>query len=142
MPEHHDALEQLNTHLPLTEKLVAAHKSLNQIYPFVVRIAVTLYDPETKVLKTYLNSSGDKNPLEHYQTLIDDVPSLKKLLDEGLPRVINNMLTLDNDRSEHTTRIGRQGYAASYTLPMFNEGVFLVLSFSTPVKKMYLPSMF
>ncbi|MCK4833960.1 MAG: HD domain-containing protein, partial [Gammaproteobacteria bacterium] len=123
MSDHHDALEQLNERLSLTEKLVAAHKSLSQIYPFVARIAVTLYDAETKVLKTYLNSSDDGNPLEHYQTLIDDAPSLKKLLDEGRPRVINNMLTFD-DGQEHTQRIGRKGYAASYTLPMFNDGVF------------------
>lgn len=123
MSEHQDALEQLNKRLSLTEKLVAAHQSLSQVYPFVVRIAVTLYDAETTVLKTYLNSSADENPLEHYQTLIDDAPSLKKLLDEGRPRVINNMLTFD-DGHEHTARIGRKGYAASYTLPMFNDGVF------------------
>ena len=123
MSEHYDALEQLNKDLSLTEKLVAAHKSLNQLYPFVARIAVALYDPETTVLKTYLNSSDDENPLEHYQALIDDAPSLKKLLDEGRPRVINNMLTF-NDGHEHTRRIGRNGYAASYTLPMFNDGVF------------------
>ena len=123
MSEHQDALEQLNNRLSLTEKLVAAHQSLSQVYPFVVRIAVTLYDAETTVLKTYLNSSADENPLEHYQTLIDDAPSLKKLLDEGRPRVINNMLTFD-DGHEHTARIGRKGYAASYTLPMFNDGVF------------------
>ncbi len=135
MPEHHDALEQLNTHLSLTDKLVAAHKSLNQIYPFIARIAVTLYDPDTKILKTYLNSSGNDNPLEHYQTLIDDAPSLKKLLLEGRPRVINNMLTFDNEGHEHTTRIGRQGYAASYTLPMFNEGVFFGFIFFNSEKE-------
>ena len=134
MSEHHDALEQLNKHLSLTEKLVAAHKSLNIVYPFVARIAVTLYDPETKVLKTYLNSSDDDNPLEHYQTLIDDAPSLKKLLDEGRPRVINNMLTFD-DGSEHTRRIGRGGYVASYTLPMFNDGVFFGFIFFNSIEK-------
>ena len=134
MPEHQDALEQLNKRLSLTEKLVAAHESLNQIYPFVARIAVTLYDPATTVLKTYLNSSDDENPLEHYQTLIDDAPSLKKLLDEGRPRVINNMLTFD-DGSEHTTRIGRKGYAASYTLPMFNDGVFFGFIFFNSTEK-------
>ncbi len=134
MSEHHDALEQLNKHLSLTDKLIAAHHSLNQIYPFVARIAVTLYDPETTVLKTYLNSSGDKDPLEHYQTLIDDAPSLKKILDEGRPRVINNMLTFD-DGHEHTIRIGRKGYAASYTLPMFNDGVFFGFIFFNSTEK-------
>jgi HD-GYP domain-containing protein (c-di-GMP phosphodiesterase class II) len=125
MSEHHDALEGLNEHLPLKEKLIAAHASLNEVYPFITRIAVTLYDPKTRVLKTYLNSSEDEDPLEHYQALIDDAPSLKSLLDKGLPRVINNMLTFENKGHEHTVRIGRMGYAASYTLPMFNEGAFL-----------------
>jgi HD-GYP domain-containing protein (c-di-GMP phosphodiesterase class II) len=134
MSEHQDALEQLNKRLSLTEKLVAAHKSMNVVYPFVARIAVTLYDPETTVLKTYLNSSDDGNPLEHYQTLIDDAPSLKKLLNEGRPRVINNMLTFD-DGSEHTVRIGRKGYAASYTLPMFNDGAFFGFIFFNSTEK-------
>lgn len=124
MPERRDVLEELNKHLPLNEKLTAAHKSLSEDYPFIVRIAVALYDPETTVLKTYLQSSGDGNKLENYQALIDDAPSLKNLLEKGVPRIINNMLTFDNDSHEHTKRIGRMGYAASYTLPMFNEGVF------------------
>lgn len=135
MSEHHDALEQLNNQLTLTDKLVAAHRSLSQVYPFIVRIAVTLYDAETTVLKTYINSSGDKNPLEHYQTPIDDAPSLKNLLDKGMPRVINNMVTFNDDGHEHTSRIGRQGYAASYTLPMFNDGVFFGFIFFNSSKK-------
>ena len=65
MSEHHDALEHLNKHLTLSDKLVAAHQSLQQVYPFVARIAVTLYDSETTVLKTYIDSSGDASPLEH-----------------------------------------------------------------------------
>ena len=138
MSEHHDALEQLNKNLVLTDKLVAAHKSLNQVYPFVARIAVALYDAETTVLKTYIDSSGDKKPLEHYQTLIDNAPSLKKLLDKGVPRVINNMLTFNDNRHEHTARIGRQDYAASYTLPMFNDGVFFgFIFFNSTIKDVF-----
>jgi len=34
------------------------------------------------------------------------------------------MLTFEHGQGEHTQRIGRQGYAASYTLPMFYNGVF------------------
>jgi HD-GYP domain-containing protein (c-di-GMP phosphodiesterase class II) len=135
MSEHHDALGELNKHIPLRERLITAHKSLSQIFPFIARIAVTLYDPETRVLKTYLHSSNDTEPLEHYQTLIDDAPSLKKLLDKGLPRVINNMLTFDDDGHEHTARIGRKGYAASYTLPMFNESEFFGFIFFNSSEK-------
>jgi len=135
MSEHHDALGELNKHIPLRERLITAHKSLSQIFPFIARIAVTLYDPETRVLKTYLHSSDDTEPLEHYQTLIDDAPSLKKLLDKGLPRVINNMLTFGDDGHEHTARIGRKGYAASYTLPMFNESEFFGFIFFNSSEK-------
>lgn len=126
MPDRHDALEELNKHLPLNDKLVAAHKSLSEVCPYISRIAVALYDPETTVLKTYLHSGADTddNKFEHYQTLIDNAPSLKNLLEKGVPRVINHALTFDSSDHEHTRRIGRMGFAASYTLPMFNEGVF------------------
>jgi len=122
---HQDQMENLNKHLPLKEKLIAAHSSISELFPFIARIAVALYDQKTTVLKTYLHSTNDGNPLEHYQTLIDDAPSLKKVFEQGSPRVINDMLTFEHGEHEHTQRIGRQGYAASYTLPMFSEGVFI-----------------
>ena len=124
MTEHQDALEELNKHLPLREKLIAAHRSVSEIFPFIARISITIYDPETNILKTYLHSSGNDNPLDNYQARLDDAPSLKAIVDKGLPRVINNLLTFEKGQQEHTKRIGRQGYAASYTLPMFNNGAF------------------
>ncbi len=124
MDNHQDILQNLNQSLPLKDKLVAIHDALKQQFPFIVRIAVALYDSQSQLLKTYVHSSGDDNPLDNYQALLDDAPSLKTILDQALPRVINNMLTFENGAHEHTRRIGRQGYAASYTVPMFNEGVF------------------
>jgi HD-GYP domain-containing protein (c-di-GMP phosphodiesterase class II) len=124
MTEHHDVLEQLNRHIPLREKLVVAHNSVCEQFPFIARIAIAIYDPETSVLKTYLHSSGEDNPLENYQALLADAPSLKQILEKGLPRVINNMLTFEGSEHVHAKRLGRQGYAASYTMPMFNEGNF------------------
>lgn len=129
MADHHDALDMLNQHIPLKEKLVAAHESMQAMFPFIVRIAITIYDPETHILKTYLHSSGDDSPLDNYQAHIDDAPSLKAMLDKGLPRVINNMVTFDDGEHVHTQRIGRQGYAASYTLPMFHDGAFVGFMF-------------
>lgn len=124
MFEHKDALERLNTHAPLRDKLVHAHRLVAEYFPFIVRVAVTFYDPDTRVLKSYLNSSADDDPLQHYQALIDEAPSLKEILDRRRPRVVNNLLTFENSTHEHTRRIGRSGYAASYTLPMFHNGRF------------------
>ncbi len=129
MEKHQDILAKLNQRAPLREKLIAAHQSINEIFPFIARIAITIYDPDTNMLKTYLHSSGDDRPLDNYQAILDDAPSLKAILDEGRPRVINNMLTFEEGEHEHSKRIGRQGYAASYTLPMFNEGRFFGFMF-------------
>jgi len=141
MSEHHDALEELNKHTSLREKLIATHKSVSEIFPFIVRIAIVIYDPETSVLKTYMHSSGEDNPLDNFQTYLDDAPSLKAILNKGLPRVVNSMVTFDDGQHEHTKRIGRQGYAASYTLPMFNNGVFFgFLFFNSDEKDVFTES--
>ncbi len=123
--EHTDAFGFLNHNAPLREKLHIAHQTVQQSLPFIARIALTLYDPDTRVLKTYLHSSGGQEPMQHYQAIIDSAPSLVEILKRGHPRVINNMLTTQRGEHEHTRRIGREGYAASYTLPMFNNGSFL-----------------
>jgi len=124
MDSYHDTLESLNTNLPLQEKLVQTHRVVQNQLPFVARIAIALYDPRSTVLKTYLHSSGDHDPLPHYDARLSDAPSLQGILEEGHPRVINNMLTFEKGEHEHTRRIGREGYAASYTMPIFHNGVF------------------
>lgn len=125
MRGHNDALQELGNPLSLRNKLISIHKSINEQFPFISRIAIALYDTETKILKTYLHSSGEDNPLDHYESHLDNAPSLKALLDKKLPRVINRLVTYENSGNEHTRRIGRQGYAASYTQPIFNDGHFI-----------------
>ena len=124
MESYEDTLEALNRNLPLRDKLIQTHRVVQKQLPFVARIAVALYDPQTGVLKTYLHSSGEDDPLSHYYASLSEAPSLAKILREGRPRVINNMLTFEGEH-EHTRRIGRQGYAASYTMPIFNNGAFV-----------------
>ncbi len=132
---HVDALAFLNLKGELKSKLLSAHAAVKKNLPFVARIAIALYDPQTKILKTYLHSSGVDNPLEHYQTLIDNAPSLKEILEKGKPRVVNNMLTFEDSDKKHIRRLGRQGYAASYTMPMFNNGDFFGFLFFNSYEK-------
>ena len=122
---HDDALADLNRNISLRDKLQAAHHSVQANFPFIARIAIALYDAQTHVLKTYLHSSGDDNPLENYETLLENAPSLNQILAVGRSRVINNMLTFEDGQHEHTQRLGRQGYAASYTMPIYQNGVFI-----------------
>jgi HD-GYP domain-containing protein (c-di-GMP phosphodiesterase class II) len=135
MEPYQDSLDALNRNLPLRDKLVQTHRVVQKQLPFVARIAVALYDPKTNLLKTYLHSSGDDDPLSRYHVSLSEAPSLANILREGRPRVINNMLTFESGRREHTLRIGRQGYAASYTLPMFSNGVFVGFVFFNSFEK-------
>jgi HD-GYP domain-containing protein (c-di-GMP phosphodiesterase class II) len=135
MPDHIDTLDDLNKHIPLKEKLVSAHHVIQKNLPFIARIAIAIYDPATRVLKTFVHSSGDDNPLENYKALIDDAPSLKQILAQGRPRVINNLLTFEGTDKEHSRRLGRAGYAASYTMPIFNSGEFVGFVFFNSFEK-------
>lgn len=132
---HRDTLDALNRHISLREKLVSAHYAMNELYPFVARIATAIYDPETRVLKTFIHSSDDSPQLDHYQTLLDDAPSLLEILNTGRPRVVNDMHRLDTGAPNRTTKLERVGYAASYTLPMFNEGEFIGFIFFNSLEK-------
>jgi HD-GYP domain-containing protein (c-di-GMP phosphodiesterase class II) len=88
----------------------------------ISRIAVALYDPKTDLLKTYIHSSGDDQPLNQYQALLHETPSLMDIVITGKPRVVNDMTIFVGGEHEHTRRIATQGYGSSYTLPMYMGG--------------------
>lgn len=125
MFHHCDLLEDLNKPLPLEKKIISAHHVIQGKFPYISRISVALYDPETRILKTYLDSSGENKPLINYQTPLDNAPSLKEILAKGRPRVVNNLVTFEKGTRTHTQRIKSQGYAASYTKPIFHAGEFV-----------------
>ena len=122
MYEHHDILDALNKDISLKEKLVHAHGAVKRYYPHIARIAVTIYDLETTALNSYLHSGEESG---HEQIYLEDAPNLQALIGQGQPRVITNMLTEENEQADHPPRIGRHGYATSYTMPMFNKGKLL-----------------
>ena len=138
MFEHKDNLQELAQKGSLNKKLKATHRSINETFAFIVRIAIAIYDPKTKILKTFLHSSGEDNPLDHYQSLLENAPSLQAILEKGHPRVINNLYEYETGEHEHTKRIKEFGYAASYTMPMYNEGVFIgFLFFNSDTKDVF-----
>jgi HD-GYP domain-containing protein (c-di-GMP phosphodiesterase class II) len=124
MFEHQDTLEQLNKNLPLGEKLTTIHAAIKARYGFVDRIAVAIYDAKTDMLKTYVHSSGGEQPLSHYQSPLANSPSLQEVIQQRTPRVVNDLAIFATGTQHHTKRLTEQGYASSYTLPMFLNDVF------------------
>jgi HD-GYP domain-containing protein (c-di-GMP phosphodiesterase class II) len=130
---HRDALDTLNRHNSLADKLASLHKLLKRRYPFITRIAVAVYDPKTDLLKTYVDSGRTAHPLRHYSARLTEVPSLKDTMARGTPRVV-----FKRSRTEHAVRIRAAGYGASYTLPMFlNSTFFGFVFFNSRLKRVF-----
>jgi len=121
---HRDTLDTLSKHSSLSDKLAALHKLLKRRYPFIARIALAVYDPKSDLLKTYIDSGSSPHPLRRYSATLSEVPSLKDIAARGTPRIINDLDVFKRSRKEHTAIIRASGYGASYTLPMFLNGVF------------------
>lgn len=124
MNTHQHLLSNLNTSAPLSEKLTFLHSVLGRYAPEVDRIAVVVYDPKTDLLKTFIHSSGDADPLSNYQARLSQVASLREIVISGQPRIIGDIATDYHAVNEHSRRISGQGYRSSYTLPMYLNRVF------------------
>lgn len=118
-----DKLSDLNQDIPMRDKLASTHRVLQVHLPFIARIAITIYDPKTALLKSYMHSGGSIDPYEIQQQKMCEMPSLQAILEKKHPRVIVDTLTFEDGNHENI-RLGRSGYAASYTMPMFHNGIF------------------
>jgi len=123
MAHNEDKLSDLNQDIPVRDKLASTHRVLQVHLPFIARIAITIYDPKTAMLKSYVHSGGTFDPFATHQQKMSEMPSLQAILDQKHPRVIIDTLTFE-DGIHKNKRLGRSGYAVSYTMPMFHNGVF------------------
>ena len=135
MPDHQDALETLNRHAPLSDKLKTLHDALAKRFEFIDRVAVAIYDPGTDELKSFIHSSGEANPLSRYQAKLSEARSLQEIRESGKPRVVNDLTVFAEGTHEHTGRIASQGYGSSYTVPMYFKGDFFGFVFFNSYQK-------
>ena len=108
----------------LSERLKDLHDDVKGWLPSVNRISVALYDPQTDVVKTFINSSDDGSPLDHYEAQLNTVRSLKDIASGRTPRTINDMTVLAKGDSEHTRKILEKGYLSSHTVPIVHNDEF------------------
>lgn len=119
---HRDNLNELHQNISLGNKLELTHATLRAQLPFIARIAAALYDDKTDLLKTFVSSSNETEPLEHYQAKLSEAPSLMEIVLKKQPRVVNDLALFRHGSHEHTRRIGLQAYRSSYTMPMYVHG--------------------
>lgn len=124
MATHKYTLGELNKNIPVSQKLAFIHKLLQEHAPRIDRISVTVYDPKTDLLKTFIHSSGTADPLSNYQARLGEVTSLQEIADSGDPRIVNDLEALYRVPSEHSRKLTTEGYGSSYTLPMYLNNMF------------------
>jgi len=121
----------------LNVKLTAIHDEVKEWLPNINRISVALYDADTDVLKTFINSTDDGSPLEHYEAELSNVQSLQELAATRTPRTLNDMTVLAKGDSEHTNKILEKGYLSSHTVPIVHNGAFHGFVFFNASKRDY-----
>ncbi len=121
---HEDRLGEIHQNVSLGRKIDSIYRTLKTSFPFVSRISAALYDPKSDILKTFVCSGDEANPLVNYQAKLADAPSLVEILQKGRPRVVNDLVLFSGGGHEHTRRIEEEGHVSSYTMPMYVRGVF------------------
>lgn len=138
MNAHEYTLGGLNKNIPLSQKLAFIHGVMRKQTPAVHRISVVVYDPKTDLLKTFIHSSGDADPLSNYQVRLGDVGSLREIARSGTPRVVNDLEAFYRGPAEHSRKMTEEGYGSSYTLPMYlNDGFFGFVFFNSYEKNSF-----
>lgn len=108
----------------LNARLTDIHNEVKEWLPSINRISVALYDPDTDVIKTFINSTDGGSPLDHYEAELAKVSSLRELAARRAPRTINDMTVLAKGDSEHTRKILDKGYLSSHTVPIVHNEEF------------------
>ncbi len=135
MFEHQDVLAALNGKLPLPDKIEYVHDLLKDRFGFIDRVSVAIYDPKTDLLKTFVQSSNEGNPLTLYSAKLADSATMMEILKVGRPRVVNDLDIFKNVPAEHARRIAALRYKSSYTMPMFMNGEFFGFLFFNSLRK-------
>jgi len=133
--DYQDTLKQLNTNVPLPERIRAIHDAVNGWLDGIDRIAAVLYDPKTDLVKTFVDSSGDDHPLVNYQAKLADSYSLNEIRRTGHPRVVKDLAAWYDVPRPHARQIAGQGYGSSYTMPMYSGGTFIGFLFFDSYRK-------
>jgi HD-GYP domain-containing protein (c-di-GMP phosphodiesterase class II) len=115
---------ELEDALSPVQRLIALHEEIRHSLNLedVTRIAIALYDSKTHRLKTFIRSGAKESPLDHYTASLDDIPSLAEIARLKRPRVVDDLDMFKSSPSLHSTRLIKNGFRASLTIPIHDHG--------------------
>lgn len=120
----HLALHAFTLNSTLNQRLGQLHERLLDTIPAVDRIACALYDAQEDTLRTFINSTRSGHALSGYRFKLSDSPSLSQLARERSWRHIEHIPQTLDRRNAHSSWVLDQGYQSSFTVPLYDNGVF------------------
>lgn len=133
---HQDKLQELAKVTTLQDKLNVINQELQRNAPFVDRVAIALLDHNCNKLKTFIAIHKNQQvKWKNYQTSLDEAPSLKELMIEDRPRVVNDLTLFNQGTHSHTQKIKEEGFVSSYTFPIRHQGHMLGFLFFNSYQK-------
>ncbi len=123
MGDHVDELASLDGDLPLDGKLAVVHGAVRRRWPFVGRISVVSFEPETRRLRAF-SASPAGALLGGYSAPLDASSSLAALMATRRSRVVDDLGAYAPASTPHTRALLDAGITSSYTLPMSLDGAF------------------
>lgn len=109
----------------LTGRLEQLHDRILESIDGIARIACALHDPDTDLLKTFINSTHQGHAIVSYEYPLAESKSLLQMSQQGTCRVIDDIAREVMPGTTHSDWLIEQGYRSSFTLPMFNGKRFL-----------------
>ncbi len=103
----------------LKAQLERLHQEAYQGMPFLDRIACVLYQPIRDRLSTFISSTREGTPLDGYEVLLSQVPSLHNLAKTRQCRLIEGISDHIQPDSSHSYWLLDQRYDSSFTVPLF-----------------------
>ncbi len=109
----------------LTDRLEQLHNRILESIPSISRIACALHDPDTDLLKTFINSTHQGHAIVSYEYPLSESESLLEMSKSGACRIVDDISREISPHTPHSDWLLKQGYNSSFTLPMFSGQRFL-----------------
>jgi HD-GYP domain-containing protein (c-di-GMP phosphodiesterase class II) len=109
----------------LGDRIESLHRQVRLFAPEIDRMAVALYDAQSDMLKTFINSTPAGRSLTSHQYLLSDSASLSGLARERSVRHLTDIQHQLRPDTAHSTYVLDEGFVSSLTIPLFHQGDFL-----------------
>ncbi len=128
-------LDIISTTGNLQDRLGHLHDRLLETSPNIARIACAIYDPSIDTLKTFINSTRSGNAISAYDFKLSSSPSLSSLARSKEVRVIHDINSSVKPGNKHSEWLLEQGYQSSFTVPIYDQGIFMGFVFFDSVNQ-------